>query len=185
MDHDRGLRIGQDCTYPTGIQNTIGASKHLTRPGTRRIVTRPGSTASADPVIKVMARLLLCREPDLNRRHMVLQIQVHQAGAFLRRAFLVGPARHLCSIESLDRFSAATSFQGRALELDHGHSQLSRSSLLISPRVGATRARPEQAGLLPHPRWLTPTFPRSSPRRATRHRSATVSTFERGYAVEA
>ena len=39
----------------------------------RTMVTRPASMASAGPVIKVMARLRLCRGPDLNRRHMVLQ----------------------------------------------------------------------------------------------------------------
>jgi hypothetical protein len=38
------------------------------------MVTQPPSTASAGPVIKVMARLLLCRGPELNRRHMVLQV---------------------------------------------------------------------------------------------------------------
>ncbi len=37
-------------------------------------VTRPANVASAGPVIKVMARLRLCRGPELNRRHMVLQI---------------------------------------------------------------------------------------------------------------
>ena len=38
------------------------------------MVTRPASMASAGPVIKVLARLLLCRGPELNRRHMVLQV---------------------------------------------------------------------------------------------------------------
>jgi len=38
------------------------------------MVTSPGSMASAGPVIKLLARFRLCRGPELNRRHMVLQV---------------------------------------------------------------------------------------------------------------
>ncbi len=40
------------------------------------MVTRPASMASAGPVIEVMALFFLCRGPELNRRHMVLQSYV-------------------------------------------------------------------------------------------------------------
>jgi hypothetical protein len=39
----------------------------------RLMVTHPGSTASAGPVINVVARSALCRGPELNQRHMVLR----------------------------------------------------------------------------------------------------------------
>jgi hypothetical protein len=38
------------------------------------MVTRPAVMASASPVIKVMARFHLCRGPESNWRHMVLQV---------------------------------------------------------------------------------------------------------------
>ena len=41
------------------------------------MLTLPANVASAGPVIEVMALFVQCRGPELNRRHMVLQVMRH------------------------------------------------------------------------------------------------------------
>jgi hypothetical protein len=77
----RGARSGNAHAQPHVHLGPVSGSRQRSRSSQRRMVTRPGSTASAGPVIEVMALLLLCRGPGSNPRSRIGAHRITLAGS--------------------------------------------------------------------------------------------------------